>query len=93
MEFTLFAVLLLATAWLMTAPLRRPREHDGADLASLEAARDAKLGEIQEAEFDLRTGKLSEEDHALVDSALRAEAAALLDRLERARGPDGSGRA
>ena len=34
-----------------------------AELADLEAAKEAKYREIRDAELDQRTGKLSEEDH------------------------------
>jgi hypothetical protein len=54
---------------------------DRADLADLQAAREAKYREIRDAEMDYRTGKLSQEDYAAVDRTLRAEAVEILDRL------------
>jgi Tfp pilus assembly protein PilX len=54
----------------------------------LEAAREAKYGEIRDSELDFRTGKLSAEDFAAIDAQLRAEAIAILDRLERLRPRD-----
>ncbi len=51
----------------------------------LETAREAKYGEIRDAELDYRTGKLSREDYEAIDSDLRAEALELLNSLERLR--------
>jgi hypothetical protein len=53
-----------------------------ADRAELETAREAKYGEIRDAELDYRTGKLSREDYESVDRALRSEAIEILNRLE-----------
>ena len=77
----------------ISAPLRRPRddpqtaaaEEAAADIAALEAAREAKYHEIREAEMDLRTGKIGEDDHRAIDRELRAEAVAILKALDRAR--------
>jgi hypothetical protein len=92
-ELALFSLILLATAALITAPLRSARA--GAthrlEIEALEAARDAKLREIREAELDLRTGKLSRADHERVDRALRAEALALLEDIDAARARDRRG--
>ncbi|MGH2843772.1 MAG: hypothetical protein ACRDKL_09335, partial [Solirubrobacteraceae bacterium] len=48
----------------------------------LEAARDAKLREIRDAELDRQTGKLSDQDYEAIDSTLRAEAVELLRCLD-----------
>ncbi len=48
----------------------------------LEAARDAKLREIRDAELDHQTGKLSNADFAAVDSTLRAQAIEILNRID-----------
>ena len=62
----LFVVLPLA-AWFIAAPLWRGRADaavsaEESERAELEAVRDAKYGEIRDAELDYRTGKLSEAD-------------------------------
>jgi hypothetical protein len=92
-ELALFSLILLAAAALITAPLRSVRAGDARSLEieALEAARDAKLREIREAELDLRTGKLSRADHERVDRALRAEALALLEKIDAARGRERRG--
>jgi hypothetical protein len=86
MELVVFLVVVLIAGATVTAPLRRPRaaSRQGTRTGALEAARDAKLREINDAELDHRTGKLSDEDYAIVDGALRAEAAELLRDLEAA---------
>jgi hypothetical protein len=60
-----------------------------AELAELEAAKEAKYREIRDAELDLQTGKLSEEDHRALDAGLRAEAVELLRREDAVRGRAG----
>jgi hypothetical protein len=101
--FALLAVVLLV----VSAPLRAERpgrppsgggERDApAELAELEAAREAKYREIRDAELDLHTGKLSRADYDAVAATLRSEAVAILDRLRelegagaRSPGTDGS---
>jgi hypothetical protein len=87
MEAILFLLLVLVAGSVVTVPLRR-REHAtplDARTAALEAARDAKLREIRDAELDHRTGKLSDDDYAALDGTLRSEAADLLRELEEAR--------
>ena len=83
------AVLVVAVA-VISAPLRGPRtpppDVDAAEVAELEAAREAKYRDIRDAELDYRTGKLSREDWESVDRRLRSEAIEILDRLQRARG-------
>lgn len=48
----------------------------------LEAAREAKLREIRDAELDHQTGKLSDDDFQAIDSQLRAEAIAIITRID-----------
>jgi hypothetical protein len=86
MELALFLVLVVLTGAVVTAPLRRRRPGGGApsSTAALEAARDAKLREIHDAQLDHSTGKLSDDDYALLDATLRAEAAELLRDLDEA---------
>jgi hypothetical protein len=91
-------LLLAVVIALVGAPLRAARDRELAgehvlndedperqqvyERAQLESAREAKYGEIRDAELDMRTGKLSREDYEAVDAALRAEALDVLDRLQ-----------
>ncbi len=59
-----------------------PERRQAYERAQLESAREAKYGEIRDAELDMRTGKLSREDYEAVDGALRAEALEVLNRLQ-----------
>jgi len=88
--YVLVLVVLAAVVYLISAPLRAAHRPDGdsrhatADVAELEAARDAKYREIRDAELDVRTGKLSDEDYATLDGSPRAEAVDILHRLDEA---------
>lgn len=94
-DLLVIMVVLTAVVLFITAPLRRRHETAGlltepaaeapAELRELEAARDAKLRELRDAELDHRTGKLSDEDYEEVDGALRAEAIEILRALDVAR--------
>jgi hypothetical protein len=93
MAYVLVCVVLAAAVYLISAPLRSVRRRDetaagAAEVAELEAARDAKYREIRDAELDVRTGKLSDADYEAVDSSLRAEAVDILHRLDEARDHD-----
>jgi hypothetical protein len=70
-----------------------PERRQAYERARLESAREAKYGEIRDAELDMRTGKLSREDYEAVDAALRAEALELLDRLQALARVEGEGEA
>ena len=96
MDFVIVLAILCAVVLVVSVPLwpkrTNPAEPRGvdppvvsptADVAELEAAREAKYREIRDAELDYRTGKLSREDYEAIDSALRAEAIEILNRLER----------
>jgi flagellar biosynthesis/type III secretory pathway M-ring protein FliF/YscJ len=91
MELLVVFLVVLAVVAVVGAPLRaRARGADPdaelrAELADLEAAKEAKYREIRDAELDQRTGKLSEEDHRALDAELRAEAIALLKRIDAVR--------
>ena len=90
MAYVLVLVVLAGVVFLITGPLRAAHRPDeppsaAAEVAELEAARDAKYREIRDAELDLRTGKLSEADHAAIDGSLRAEAVEILHRLDQTR--------
>jgi hypothetical protein len=90
-QYAIVLVVLAASLYAISAPLRAGGDAAEphlatADVAELEAARDAKYREIRDAELDMRTGKLSDEDYAALDGALRAEAVDILHRLDRAQG-------
>jgi hypothetical protein len=96
-EALVVLAVVLAVAAVVGAPLRRPHgaEEAGetaarAELADLEATKEAKYREIRDAELDHRTGKLSAEDYAAVDGALRAEAVELLKRIDAIRERSGA---
>ena len=80
------AVLAVAVA-VIAGPLRRgrataPEAGRTAEREELEAAKEAKLREIREAQLDHRLGKLSREDWAAMDAVLRREAIELLQQLD-----------
>jgi hypothetical protein len=84
-EFLIVLVVLALVVLVVSAPLRRrgvEEAEESAELAELEAARDAKYREIRDAELDRRTGKLSDADWRAQDRALRAEAVDILRRLD-----------
>jgi hypothetical protein len=99
-------LLLAVVIALVGAPLRAARDRELAgehvlndedperqriyERAQLESAREAKYGEIRDAELDMRTGKLSREDYEAVDGALRAEALEVLNRLQALEREEGS---
>jgi hypothetical protein len=90
MEFVLVLVIVVLVAWFVTAPLRgrAPTERDDpavAELADLEARKQAKYREIRDAEADRVAGKLTEEDYQRLDRELRAEAIDILKRIDRLR--------
>jgi hypothetical protein len=93
-EYLVIFAILLALVAFVTAPVRRAlvvRTHEtGSDrahateLAELEAAREAKLRELRDADLDHRTGKLSDADYEELDQTLRGEAIEILHRIDRA---------
>ena len=95
MELLLVFLVVLVVVAAVGAPLRgRARGLDPnagalAELADLEAAKEAKYREIRDAELDHRTGKLSDEDHRVLDGELRTEAIALLKRIDAMRARSG----
>ena len=91
MEYVIGVILLVALAWFVSAPLRRPRGGDGDRergedplFADLEARKEALYRQIRDAELDREQGKLSAEDWKRVDGELRREAIALLKRIDAA---------
>jgi hypothetical protein len=95
MELLIVFAVVLAVAAFVAAPLRGrargldPEAAARAELADLEAAKEAKYREIRDAELDQRTGKLSEEDHHVLDAELRAEAIGLLRKIDAVRARSG----
>ncbi len=93
MELLLAVVLLGLVAIFVFAPLRAsPAAADpeadraAAELADLEARKEARYREIRDAEADLQTGKLSPSEHARIDAELRAEAIEILKAIDRLQG-------
>jgi hypothetical protein len=87
MEILIVVLALVGAVVLVVSPFRRGGSAPEAavrhaERSELEAAKEAKLREIREAELDFRTGKLSEADWQAVDAALRSEAIELLRRLD-----------
>jgi hypothetical protein len=87
MEFVLILVAFLVVVWVVSVPLRsghveETERRESAELAELEAAKEAKYREIRDAEMDFRTGKLDKADHRALDRQLRAEAIQLLRRID-----------
>jgi hypothetical protein len=97
LQFLIVLAILAVVVIVVTGPLRSvarspstgdagaPEVDDNADIADLEAAREAKYREIRDAELDHSTGKLSDADFEAVDRTLRAEAVEILHALDRAR--------
>ena len=88
MELVLALVIVVLVAWFVTAPLRgrgpvQSEDPALAELADLEARKQAKYREIRDAEADRAAGKLTEEDYRRLDRELRAEAIGILKRIDR----------
>jgi hypothetical protein len=87
MELALILLVVAGAVLLVTGPLRQGARagHESleAELAELEAEKEAKYREIRDAELDYKTGKLSDHDWRSLDRTLRAEAVELLKRLDR----------
>jgi hypothetical protein len=87
-EFVIALVIVVLVAWFVTAPLRdrAPARSDDpavAELADLEARKQAKYREIRDAEADHASGKLTDEDYQRLDRELRAEAIEILKKIDR----------
>ena len=86
MEFALILLVVAGAVLLVTGPLRR-RARAGdesleAELAELEAEKEAKYREIRDAQLDHEMGKLSDADFQALDRELRAEAVAILVQID-----------
>ena len=86
MEYALILFVVAGAVLLVTGPLReKARATDEtleAEVAELEAAKEAKYQQIRDAKLDYETGKLSDADWRSLDRTLRAEAVELLKRLD-----------
>ena len=92
MEFVLAVAIVVLVAWFVTAPLRerhsvQVEDPVAAELADLDARKQAKYRQIRDAEADHSSGKLSDEDFQRLDSELRAEAIEILKRIDKLRPP------
>jgi hypothetical protein len=94
LEFLLAVAIVVLVAWFVTAPLRgRATEISDesaqreADLADLDARKEAKYRQIRDAEADHASGKLSDEDFKRLDRELRGEAVDILKKIDRLRPP------
>lgn len=97
MTFVFAAVLLVCLVALVTVPLRREpedpavaraaldREDLRAELAELEARKEARYREIRDAEGDHAAGKIDQADFERLDGELRSEAAEVLKQIDRVR--------
>jgi hypothetical protein len=89
LEFLLAVAIVVVVAWFVTAPVRRrpsktsDDDAGAAELADLEARKEAKYRQIRDAEADRAAGKLTEEDFRRLDAELRAEAVEILKKLDR----------
>ncbi len=79
-------LVVVAIVSVLSAPLRirgeQPRDESVDRLEELEARKQAKYGEIRDAEMDFKTGKLSDDDHRALDRQLRAEAMEILRAID-----------
>jgi hypothetical protein len=92
LEALLAVAIVTLVAWFVTAPLRRsPAQDPGdpaeAELADLEARKEAKYRQIRDAETDHASGKLSDDDFERLNRELRGEAIDILKRIDRLRPP------
>src|SRR3954462_9755216 len=90
LELLLAVAIVTLVAWFVTAPLRagqnEGREDPAvAELADLEARKEAKYRQIRDVEADHASGKLSDEDYKRLDRELRGEAIDILKRIDRLR--------
>lgn len=86
MELLLAIVIVVIVGAFVTAPLRRRAggevDTTDAELAELEARKQAKYREIRDAEADRAAGKLTDEDFHRLDRELRGEAIEILKRID-----------
>jgi len=91
MEVLLALLLLCLVTVFVAKPLWHrpseagPEEAREAELAELEARKEAKYREIRDTELDHASGKLSEEEFTRQDAELRSDALEILDLIDRAK--------
>ena len=90
LELLLAVAIVVLVAWFVTEPLRGRRSEASedpteAEIADLEARKEAKYRQIRDAEVDHASGKLSDEDFRRLDGELRREAVDILKKLDRLR--------
>src|SRR4051812_22428987 len=96
MEVLLALLLLCLVTVFVARPLWRrpepagPEEAREAELAELEARKEAKSREIRDTELDRPSGKLPEEEFTRQDAELRSDALEILDLIDRAKKRDDS---
>ncbi len=95
LEFLLAVAIVVLVAWFVTEPLRgrrseTPDDSAEAELADLEARKEAKYRQIRDAEADHASGKISDEDFRRLDGELRREAVDILKKIDRLRPSDKS---
>jgi cytochrome c-type biogenesis protein CcmI len=71
----LFALVLVALAAYVAAPLYRTPQLPAAETTELRARRDALLGELRELEWDLSSGLIDHEGYEARRSEVEAQAA------------------
>jgi type II secretory pathway component PulJ len=88
MEVVLALVICALLAVFVIAPLRAraagdsPPAAENAELADLEARKEALYRQIRDAELDREQGKLSRADWERIDAELRREAIGVLKRID-----------
>ena len=90
MEVVLALVICAVLAAFVIAPLRgrggaEDAPAESAELADLEARKEALYRQIRDAELDREQGKLTRADWERLDAELRREAIALLKRIDDAK--------
>ena len=95
MELLIAIAIVVVVAVFVTVPLRRAASTAGpddreAELADLEARKEAKYRQIRDAEADHAAGKLSEPDFRRIDGELRHEEIEILRRIDRVKEHSGS---
>jgi hypothetical protein len=85
-EVLIAIAVFAAAAYFVSGPLRGSAagtaDPEDADLADLEARKEAKYREIRDTELDRAAGKLSEEDFRRQDAELRRQASDILEQIE-----------
>jgi hypothetical protein len=89
-EFLLALAIVVAVAVFVSGPLRRAgveaADPNEAELADLEARKEATYRQIRDAESDHAAGKLSDADFRRLDREARREAIGILKRIDRLTG-------